>query len=344
MTILNARENKTSVVVGDNKTNQTAVPLCIIILLSFITFSCKENVSPKGPFTQKYILYSLINYDSTFQTAYLSHNYDVDNYDPLENETDPAMEGAVITLTVNSKDIYAFQEGTIPRTDTTRYKTPVKYYYIDNYKPESLDKIAISAKLTNGVELKSSTVVPPVSFVSFNFNYFYNPNTANNLTLGWNSSSTKASNINKYYAPLLEIVYSKADNPNTKIRVKVPLYFIPSNQTWMPIYPGVVSTDIVHYYRDGIVRVLNSISEGDPQKENYIFHFCEFSLLMMDENLAFFVAAENTFKEEFSVRIEVPDYSNIENGLGLFGAYGRRKSNVIILSSYLKSLGYQTSY
>lgn len=314
-----------------------------MIVLSMTALSCKESVSPRGPFVEKYVLYSLINFDTTFQTAYLSRNYEVNSDDPMDNKVDPAMEGAVIKLTVNGSKVYYFKEGVEVRTDTSRYKTPVKYYYIENYKPSSLDKVTISALLMNGVELKSSIVVPPVSNVGFDFTYYYNPSRAQNLVLSWKVVGSNILTSDCYFAPLLEIVYSKADNPNTKIKIKTPLYFLPINQTWMPIYPGVIAAGSIHYYQNSIVRMLNSISEGDSLKGNYIVHDCEFSLLVMNQSIATFISAESTFKEEFSVRMEIPDYSNVENGLGVFGAYGRRKTFITIWRPYLESLGYKTS-
>lgn len=314
-----------------------------MIVLALAALSCKESVSPRGPFVEKYVLYSLINFDTTFQTAYLSRNYEVNSNDPLDYTVDPAMDGAVIKLTVNNSKVYYFKEGTEIRTDTSRYKTPVKYYYIENYKPKSSDELTISALLMNGVELKSSIVVPPVSNVGFDFIYYYNPDRAKNLVMTWKVDGSNILTSNYYFAPLLEIVYSKADNPQTKIKIKTPLYFLPINETWMPIYPGVIAAGSIHYYRDSIVKILNSISEGDSLKGNYIIHDCEFSLLVMNQSIATFISAENTFMEEFSVRIEVPDYSNVENGLGIFGAYGRRKTSITIWRPYLESLGYKTS-
>lgn len=336
--------NKRPTTVGNKVINFHCINLFALILLAAAALSCKESVSPKGPFTEKYVLYSLINFDTTFQSAYLSRNYEVEGNDPLDNKVDPAMEGAVIKLTINNSEVCYFKEGTAARTDTSRYKTPVKYYYIENYRPKSLDKLDISALLMNGVELKSSIVVPPVSNTGFEFMYSFDPLGGKNLIITWKVYGSSSLAANYYFAPLLEIVYSKVENPNTKIRIKAPIYFLPANDTWMPVYPGVVAGGSIHYYKDSIIRMLNSISEGDSLKENYIIHNCEFSLLVMSESIASFISAENTLMEEFSVRIEVPNYSNVENGLGVFGAYGRRKTLVNIWKYYIKTLGYQTSY
>lgn len=322
--------------------------LALIVISSISNLSCQETVSPAAPFTEKYVLYSLINADTTYQIVYLSRSYNVDGYNPLDNTVDPALEGASVTLSVNNNKFYTLREGESIRTDTSRYKTPVKYYYLENYKPQSLDKVEITAILKNGVQLKSNTIVPPVSNVNFNMIYLYNPTVegASNekLIISWFLYNTQSKITDNYFAPRLDVIYSKTDDPDKMIRVKMPLYFVEKKETWMPCYPGIISAGLIHYYRDGVIRTLKSISEGDPNKENYIFHECEFTLLIMDKNLATFISAETTFKEEFSVRIDAPDFSNIQTGLGLFGAYGRCKTKLRISAAYIKSLGYKTSY
>jgi len=322
--------------------------LCILLNISFIVLSCNESVSPKADFKEKYVLYSIINADSSLQTVFISRSYDVEGFNPLENKIDPAMEGAVVSYVVNGSKTYSLREGQMPRTDTSRYKTPIKYYYTNEYLPKSLDKVDVYARLTNGVELRGTTQVPPVSYLSFNMIFIFDPtsDTQGNhkLIFSWSFPGTSIKPEDNFFFPRVDIVYAKADAPDDLIRVKLPLYFIEKKESWMPIYPGAISGNIVHYYRDAVVRVLNLISEGDPNKGNYIFHECQLALLLMDRNLAMYISAETTFKEEFSVRIDPLDFTNIQSGLGLFGAYGRRETKFRISPFYLKSIGYKTTY
>ncbi len=321
-----------------------------VVLLAGISYSCEENLSSKAPFTEDYALYSVLNVDTTYQTAYIARSYNVDGYDPMENKTDPALEGAVINVRVNNRSDFTFQEATASRNDTSRYKTPFKYYYLNDLHLAGGDSVVITATLRNGKTLKSATKIPFISYLYFETGpVFYDPatNDANHpgIAFAWRFLGGYTINMaTNYFAPRLDIVYSTVEEPNKKMRVKVPRYFDENNGSLIPIFPKVFTGTDILFYQESIERILTLISEGDPQKNRYIIHEAEFTLLLMDKNIASYTAAENTFSDEFSIRIDAADFSNIQNGIGLFGGYASKKVKVKIAQWFIRSLGYRTSY
>jgi hypothetical protein len=320
-----------------------------VVLTVFLT-SCDDNLSPKTDFQEEYVLYCVINADTTFQTAYISHTYQVEGYSGSENTTDPVIEGASVRLTVDGSTVYSFSAASAARTDTSRYTTPVKYYSLNNYKPSGSQKIEITATLGNGRVLKSSSQVPPIAYLYYETSTVnYDPSSSDGsdikgIKFAWRFLSGQFNLVANYFAPRLELIYHKADNPTQKIRVKVPYYFIPKDGSYSPVYPGVSTATTATFYGDSIDRVLNQISSGDTEKSNYIFDKAEFTLLYLDKYLAAFLASEITFTDEFSMRIDAADYTNIDGGLGMFGAFATKKTEVKISKWYLESFGYKTSY
>jgi hypothetical protein len=325
------------------------LPFIFIVFAAFLT-SCNDNLSPKADFEEEYVLYCVLNADTTYQTAYISHTYQVEGYNGLENRTDPAIEGATVKLIINGTTVYNFSESSVPRTDTSRYNTPVKYYSLNGYKPSDDQKIEVVATLNNGKVLKSTSQVPPVTYVYFETSTMnYDPSIDDGtgvvgIKFAWRFLSILYNNSTNYFAPRLELVYYKADNPAHKIRVKVPYYFVPKNASYSPVYPNVMTGKTAMFYGDSVERVLNMISEGDAQKSNYIFDKAEFTLLLLDKYLAASVASETTFNDEFSMRIDATDFTNIEGGLGMFGISASKKTKIKISKWYIESFGYQTSY
>ena len=309
--------------------------------------SCDDSISPNGNFSEVYALNCIINSDTTFQTAYISRSYQSDGFNPYDNTTDPALEGAIVTLRVNNGTIYTFREGTTERSDTSRYKTPLKYYFIDNYKPAGLDNVEISAALKNGKILTSTLVVPRYSsFILLMFNIApYNPLNvvSSNLTLSWLFNDTFTARDHSFYYKL-QLVYSKAENPNVKIKIVIPSYYSLNYDMLLPIYPKSTKDLTAKYSSDSIIRTLNSISEGDQHKENYIIHECEFTNQLIEKNLNDYITAVQSFNDEFSIRIDPTENSNIRNGYGLFGAFAAKKAKIKIDKHYISSLGYRTSY
>jgi len=324
--------------------------LPVLILSAVLFVSCDDSLNPKADFAEEYVLYGVIRADTTFQTVYLSRSYSVDGYDASENTTDPAIQGATVKLTVNNKTVYTLAEGSTTRTDTSRYSTSFSYYYIDNYKPKDEDEIEITATLSNGVVLKSSSVVPPISYLYYETSTtVYNPteNLSGNmssLSFAWKFLTIQDDDDIYYFLPRLEINYYKTENPDVKLKVKVPLYFLTDEGTSVPIYPTVSNKTSAVFDYDSIVNILNSISEGDDNKGNYIIDRAEFTLLFVDKNLAAYLASENTFADEFSVRVDAADFSNIDGGLGLFGSVAIKKTKVTISKLFIQDFGYKTTY
>lgn len=316
----------------------------ILVVSSAIFISCDDNLSPKTPFTEQYALYCVLNTDTTYQTAYISKSYDVEGFDPLTNTTDPALEGADIRIRVNGQAVYNFTETTTARTDTSRYKTPVKYYELNNLKINDNDRIEIWASLRNGKILWSYTQAPPNSLLYFETatrEYFPSVTAPQTLDIkfGWTILGSQYGDKVFYFYPQLELVYSKADNPGKLYRKIVPKMISASSGS--VINPTVTSNKTAYFYYEAIVKAFEVISEGDPQKSNYIIHNAEFTLLFLDRYSASYMASASTFRDEFSMRIDAPDYTNIQNGYGVFGVYSNKKVKVNIARTFINSFGYR---
>jgi hypothetical protein len=322
----------------------------ISALLAFISYSCEENISSKAPSKEDYIMYCVINMDTTSQTAYIASSYIIDGFDPLENKIDPALEDAIVNVKVGTgtaKKEYVFQSAETERNDTSRYKTPFKYYFCNNFKIEGGDSVNITVILKNGKIINSSSFTPYIDYLYFETSSIsYDPalTDANHPGVsfvwrflgGWQMNTA----IN-YFIPRLDIIYSTTDNPTKKIRAKVPKYFNQNGSVSAPVYPAVFTGTNILFYQDSIEKIMASISEGDPRKSRYIIHQAEFTLLLMDRNVASYVAAENTFNDEFSIRIDATDFNNVRNGIGMFGTYASKKAKVKIADWFIKSYGYQ---
>ncbi|MBA4320846.1 MAG: hypothetical protein C0412_20850 [Flavobacterium sp.] len=321
--------------------------LMAAILLAAISVSCEDSFSPKAPLNDEYALFCVLNADTTFQTVYLSRSYDVEGFDPYQNKTDPALEGAEVKFRVNNSTVCTLTEASTVRNDTSRYKSAFKYYFTNNLKPADNDLVEITAALRNGKILKATCKAPPISMLYFegvNRDYFPSVNNPQSMDIvfGWQIMGAPLNPSAYYFLPQLELVYSKTDAPGRLYKVRVPKNI--STSTGAAIEQTITSSKRAYYYYEAIIKALESISEGDPQKSKYIIHEAEFTLLFMDKNLASYSAAITTFRDEFSVRIDAADFSNIQNGLGLFGICTSKKAKVHMARTFINSFGYGTSY
>jgi hypothetical protein len=323
--------------------------LCVLIVLAALSSSCDDSINPEASSQTGYVLYCIIDTDTTFQTAYLSQTYDVSGTDPSTNTTNPSISNAEVAVICQGNK-YLFTDSTVSRTDTSRYKDNFSFYYNNKlnlkstYSYDVAYPCSVKVKLPNNKTLVSAAESIPTGDLFFDEYVFSFPVVDNvkMCTFTWSFFSTKNS-LNKYYfLPKLEINYSKVVNGvATRMKYKVPYLTVYANNEEILTYPKVSKTNSVSYNKQYIIDALNKISEGDSNKGNYIIHNLMMSVILMDKNVAAYYASSSTYNDEFSVRIDAADYSNITGGYGLFGLYATKKKNVKLDQAYILGFGYQ---
>jgi len=310
-----------------------------------LIISCNDNVDPKTDFKEVYALNCVIRGDTSFQVATITRSYNVSGFDPSTNTDDPFIKGAKIKLNYESTGkTYFFRDTSMVRTNDPRYSTPLNYYYINNFQPETESPISIEATLPNGKVLTAKSITFYVSPYMIEDNFYSIPLAVfgNYLVFNWsNLVSTKDEQV--YYVPELIIEYAQIRNGTpVELQKKVPLFYVSGGNGEFPLYPPI-QTDISYVNFDTLTirRALLEISAGDANKNNYIIHKAVFRLLVVDKDLAVYYAAQKTFLDEFSVRVTQPEFTNINGGLGIFGTLTSTQIDVPIKENYIKSFGYQ---
>ena len=334
----------------------------LLLVFSVLTFvfalSCEDSVNPKADAIKGYSFYCIINADTTFQTAYLSRTYDVPGLDPLGNTTDPSQKNARILLAykaVGTDGILEnrsclFRDTSVERNDNQRYKSDLNFYYNNKFSIKSTSTfdtaqpIAVTVQTSDNKILTSSTETIPTGDMYFEqVKYVFPPVNPKSKACDyiWFFYSAKNSISKYYYLPTLELNYSKVENgiPVRK-KIAVPCKTIYSDNKEILGYPGVSNKNIASYMIHYIESAFAKISEGDLAKYNYIIHNLTLNVKIMDKNLASYMASGSTFNDEFTVRIDAADVSNITGGYGLFGLYACKKKEITINKDFLKSLGY----
>lgn len=316
----------------------------LMLTSASVFFSCNDQVDPKEGFKETYILNCILRSDTSYQMATVTRSYNVDGYDPLTNKTDPAITGAVIKVTYD-KDSYEFRDTSVARTDTSRYHTPIQFYYTNKLKPVNSGTVKIEAKLPDGKILTAEAQ-------SFSQNQIYFEATGqtippksvfqNSVSFAWQKRLVSDNLAETYFAPELSVLYSVTKNGAvTRMQKKVPMIFLNTSQGMEPVYPPIRSNiTSVFFAEDAIEQVFREISEGDPAKSDYKIEKAIFRLLVIDRNLAAYYSSQQTYLDEFSVRVNQPDFTNIVGGRGIFGTYMIKTLDVEIDAGYARSFGY----
>ncbi len=303
----------------------------IILLFLFFVTSCEENFSPKAEYKEKYVLYCIINIDSSKQTAALLKSYDVDGFDPYSNTESSFISGADIRI--RQDDQVFFMRDTSAIIDgVSRYFSPISFYYLDNFSSSSNDSIEIIAYLPSGKKLYGAAKAPEMIEFDTTSDRLLPPEESDLISFFWNGPVSS-----RWYLPKLTFYYSKDGITHNK---EIPVTYELKNEIWTPIYPSITNTNFVNFTVAALDSAFLEISKDDLNKYSYIIYGAVLSLLVFDENLSNYYSTTNGFLDDFTLILDEVDYTNIVGGLGIFGVYRQQRTGAIFEEEYIKSFGY----
>jgi hypothetical protein len=307
----------------------------LIAIWIVLAVSCSESFDPYGDLKERYVLNCIIRGDTTFQTATLSRTYMVSNNDPYSSNIDPALKNAIIRIW-NGDSVIIMRDTVVAREPESKYKYPYRLYYTNKFVLNTEKELEIEARLENGIKLKSYTLPPPpvqFSYIDKNIPY-KNKESAYFL---WNTGI-----VNQSYVTRLSIYYLKKVNGIDKFMMReIPLRYEKFGNSLVPIFPKVTNNNFLSVGMDAITETMRLISEGDDNKGNYEIMAAFLEVIVLDKNLSAYFNATARNLDNFSVKLDETDFSNIENGFGLFGIYLRNSYLVPFTPQYIKSFGYK---
>ncbi len=301
--------------------------------------SCDQSLNPKGDYYERYVLNCILQGDTTYQVAVISHSYDVEGFDPYKNTIDPAITGADLRLWYNDS-VFVFRDSVVTRLGNTRYDDSLKIYYLKNIHIDYNKPIEIEALLPNGRRLKSSTssankiifdeenskVIPPVN--------------TNLVDILWNQN-----NSNEYFLPKFIVTYyKKVNGVPERHTIEMPIKYIQDGSKYIPVYPVVSGQYGISYDPEVIKKALLLISDGDPNKNNYsVLISNQVKVYSLDQNLVRYYSSTSQ-DNNFTVRLDENDYSNIDGGFGVFGSYVLTNYTIRFTPEFITDLGYTPVY
>lgn len=304
----------------------------LLIILFLISLSCEENFSPRTEFQQRYILNCIIRGDTTFQTAAILQSYDVQGYDPDENSENPFKRVKELKLWKNNEKVYIFKD-TLISVNMGRYDGEAYIYYLNDFIPSEKDSLKIRALLEDDRVIWSWTKMPEL--VEWNTSAMDSIIPADDKD--YSNFAWKPANYRSWYVPRLTIFYRKYESSQfSRISVDVPITFDGST----PIYSKPFKGENLVYKKENIDYAMKKISEGDPDKWSYIIYNARFDLLILDENLSTYYSNSKGYLDDFTIRLDQIDFTNIVGGFGIFGSYIKQVRGIKLNRDYIESLGY----
>ena len=307
------------------------ITLIILLFVIFTFISCEEDFNPYGDYQEKFAFTCILKNDDNFQTATLFKSY-------LTPPEDPAVTGADIRVWYNDS-VYVFRDSSIARTDTSRYKSPFRFYYSKKFKVGNEKPIELEVLLPNGKRLRSASITPKALTFSNKCSIGVPAGSSSILYFEWN-----AFNTGTYFFPKLAIRYRQNINGEMIEKTKVvPEKYVDVGGELTPVFPSPTSAPVFIYQLDAVTKALQEISAGDPEKQNYsIYEKLAFTVTAYDDPVSKYVSSIGGAIDDLTVSVDLPDYTNIEGGFGLFGSYSRKNYTKLKFSQeYVNLFGYR---
>lgn len=312
----------------------------ITVLMTFLILnSCDDNFSPIGKYDPHYSLNCIVRADTNLQISTIYQSYAVTSTDPFQNHDDPFIHGAFIRLW-KGDDVFVFNDSSTDRVDTSRYNTPVSYYFIDDFTAHSDDNLEIEALLPNGHRLRSKTKVPNEVTKNFaNSTLSIPPEEGNTVQFAWHPNIE-----NQIFVATYTLFYQQLINGQKVTKsVKIPWKFVVQDGQEIPIDEPPTQSSFIQFDMSILEKVLRSISEGDENKGNYFILSTILNLKVFDRNLSAYYSSVGKIFDNFSIRLDVIDFSNIDGGFGVFGSFIEQKMAILFNPDYLiTTFGYKS--
>ena len=302
-----------------------------VMVVALLSNSCEENFSPKTDFQEKYILYSIINADSSVQTAVLQKSYDVQGFDPYINTTDPSIQGADIRIR-QGDNVFFMRDTSTERSDTSRYNTPLRFYFTDEFFNSGNDSLEIIATLPGGKRLYAITNLPTTIEFDTASDRLLPPEDEELFAFYWIGPTST-----HWYLPKFVFYYKKN---GVRFAKEVPVTYNFENGKWVETYPKITNNAVVRFRVSSLDSAFEQISRGDPDKSSYKILSGVLTLLVFNESLSNYYSSTNGFLDDFTIRIDESDYTNVDGGLGIFGSYIKQFTGAVFTEDYIRSFGY----
>lgn len=294
------------------------------VLSSLLAMGCNQNLDPRGPYQQQLVVYSILSArsDTGFVRVYTTYN--PPGYNPLGNTADTDVRNASVVLTDDSTS-YRFIETVIPREDKTRYNSDLVEYIAHPFGVRFGKTYHVTVSSSEGNASATVTVPGKGAIIANNPYVLKSPD-----------KYTESINATIFVTPpsfgYLVRIYIEYDalvgQTWTHIRSEIPSSIAQVNGSDIQFtYPkltrrvtGLIQPNINVSFSLAAYSAFFSTLRSQYGLDGFKFTSATFILTQVEENLYKYYNLANGFQDPYSIRTDLPDFSNIAGGLGIFGA------------------------
>jgi len=295
----------------------------IILYFLFVTgiffhSGCDEPFSPYGEFQKRYYLNCIVRADTNLQITTLYQSYAPNNKSAAENRTATFIHNSAIRLWRGNDDIYFFRDSSTENSN---------YYFSKGLIPHPGDNLEIEVILPDGNRLRAKTKAPEkVKKDDKKTSEIIPIRGQDYITFAW-----KPNVVGQIFVPNLYIYYKEEINGLEVTKKElVPWQYVNGKGINRP----PLKDSEINFNLENIEKILKQIGKGkDKNKIEILAAILE--LRVFDKNLSAYYLSVKRISNDFTVRLDSREFSNIQGGFGIFGSFIEQKIAILFDNEYL---------
>ncbi len=297
--------------------------------LTAIIAGCNHPFSPKGPYTDNLVVYGILTNRSDTQYVRLYSTYNPPGVNPLAQTSDNAFGGATVVVTGGAGP-FQYLEKMTPRLDKSRYTDDILAYASYPFPIETGKTYGLSVTAKDFGGVAATVTVPKRGRIQFLNAYVLNgggTEDENIVAYGWIRELTYGVMMQ------LHLFYDVLEgNSWVAHRQEIPsvrsVYLDGSKVYFFPVMRRRLTSGIIKdkeenemfvfdkkAYFEKVGEILSRYPLGTVRIRRALA-----VLTQVDRDLYAYSKRVNGFEDPFSIRTDLPDYTNISGGHGVFGA------------------------
>ena len=293
----------------------------VLVLIS----GCENSFDPRGPYQKQLVVYSILSSSSDSQYVRVFTTYNPSGYDPAEITSDTYVRKASVTLTDDSTT-YKLRDTSIARVDKSRYTDDIGAYiaypcHMRLGKTYRLSVVSDQGNVSGTVSIPDAGLLIPNNAFILKAPDRYN---SEDVTVTVKVSALTRGFVVRLYLDYLvrvgaDWVHKRDEIPTSVLSVSgtTVQYNYPklTRRTSEISQPYITAHFPITVYTAFFTKIVDQYGT-----DGFTLLSATYILTQVEANLYKYYNLANGFQDEFSIRTDQPDYSNIQGGLGIFGA------------------------
>jgi len=300
--------------------NRRFLHTIFVIGLCLCSLSCDDSFNPKGPYQPVLVVYSVLSNIKQTQYVRVYSSYDPPRSDPYEVSTESPIRNAFVQIAQqNTSNV--LHDTVVHRRDTLRYRDGIFVYVANSLTPEPGKTYNLVVGAPGFEPVYSSVTLP--SKAGFQFaasapSAIQNPKSARPVDVSVNLSP-----LTRLYQIQLFVVFEYREGSVIHAdSMEVPLW-APDTSLTDAQWPISTYADRLGINQRFGGTAYKAIMDRIVYKHSVAVKFTRATVQVtqIGEPLFDYHSITGGFNDEFSIRTDQPDYTNIRGGFGLFAAF-----------------------